>query len=181
DLLGDTEAAIAAEKLAVASPGSERVVVGRLSATARAAVEGEMRARRLRAWRAADRVIRSRDGGLAVTTPLARYDGLVLPLAGAFQRDNLAVALAAAERVAGRPLDATALRRALSRVRMPGRLEALAGRPLIVLDGAHNPAGMAAMAAALPEVVGRRRPVAVLSALGDKDLTAMVQALAGAC
>jgi dihydrofolate synthase / folylpolyglutamate synthase len=181
DLLGDTEAAIAAEKLAVAPPGSDRVVVGRLSATARAAVEAEVRARRLRAWWTADRVSHSRGGGLAVTTPLARYEGLVLPLAGAFQRDNLAVALAAAERVSGHPLDPAALRRALSGVRMPGRLEALPGRPLIVLDGAHNPAGMEAMAAALPEVVGRRRPVAVVSALGDKDLAAMVRALAGAC
>jgi dihydrofolate synthase/folylpolyglutamate synthase len=181
DLLGDTEAAIAAEKLAVAPPGSDRVVIGRLSDSARAAVEAELRARRLEAWRSADRTRPVGGRAVAVSTPLARYDGLVLPLAGAFQRDNLAVAVAAAERLVGRPLDPSALRRALSRVRMPGRLEALAGRPLVVLDGAHNPAGMTAMAAALPEVVGRRRPVAVVSALGDKDVTAMIGALAGAC
>ncbi len=63
---------------------------------------------------------------------------------------------------------------------MPGRLEIFPGRPAVVLDGAHNPAGMDAMVASLPEVVGARRPVvAVVSVLGDKDAAPMVGALAG--
>ena len=52
---------------------------------------------------------------------------------------------------------------------------------MLVLDGAHNPAGMEAMVASLPAVVGRRRPVAVVSALGDKDLGAMIAPLARRC
>jgi dihydrofolate synthase/folylpolyglutamate synthase len=63
---------------------------------------------------------------------------------------------------------------------MPGRLELLPGRPDVLLDGAHNPAGMAAMVASLPAVLAGRRPVAVVSVLGDKDARAMVAALRGA-
>ena len=64
---------------------------------------------------------------------------------------------------------------------MPGRLEVVDDRPLIVLDGAHNPAGVEAMAASLRAIVGRRRTIAVVSILGDKDTGAMIAPLAGAC
>src|SRR6185295_16258868 len=90
----------------------------------------------------------------------------------------LAVALAACERRLGRRLEAAPLRRALRAVRMPGRLEVLPGEPTVVLDGAHNPAGMEALVDSLPELLGRRRPVAVLSVLDDKDAAAMIASLA---
>jgi dihydrofolate synthase / folylpolyglutamate synthase len=179
DLLGETEAAIAAEKLAVAPPGSSRLVVGRLTDTAAPAVAAEVAARGLTSWRPG--AAPAPGGGVSVTTPVSRYAGLPLPLAGRFQRDNLAVALAAVERLLGRHLDPAPLARELSGVRMPGRLEALGGEPVLVLDGAHNPAGMEAMVDSLASVVGRRRPVAVVSALGDKDLGAMIAPLARRC
>jgi dihydrofolate synthase/folylpolyglutamate synthase len=116
-----------------------------------------------------------------VTTPGRRYSGLPLALAGRFQRDNLAVGIAAAERLLGRPLAVRPLRRLLADVRMPGRLESLPGNPLLVLDGAHNPAGIAALADSLNAAVGRRRPVAVVSVLDDKDAGAMVGTLAPRC
>jgi dihydrofolate synthase/folylpolyglutamate synthase len=182
DLLGDTEAAIAAEKLAVAPTGSDRLVVGRLSPPAAAAVSREMTARDLRAWRHGRELrVSSQGTRVGVTTPEARYAALPLSLAGRFQRDNLMVALAAAERLLGRPLHPEPLARALAAVRMPGRLEALGGEPVVVLDGAHNPAGMEAMIDSLGDVVGRRLPVVVVSALGDKDLGAMLAPLAGRC
>jgi dihydrofolate synthase/folylpolyglutamate synthase len=109
------------------------------------------------------------------------YPGLVLGIHGRFQRDNLAVALAAAERLLARPPAVRPLRRALSRVRAPGRLEVLPGRPLVVLDGAHNPAGLQALTGSLTAAVGRRRPVAVVSILDDKDARAMLRVLAPAC
>ena len=49
----------------------------------------------------------------------------------------------------------------------------------MLLDGAHNPAGMEAMVASLPAELAGRRPVAVVSVLGDKDAGAMVGALRG--
>jgi dihydrofolate synthase/folylpolyglutamate synthase len=176
DLLGSTERAIAAEKLAVAPRGSRRVLVGRLSAEAASAVAAELSARRLRAWRHPAQIGSGADeeGRVWVRTPSGVLPGLPLPLAGRFQRDNLMLAVAAAEMRLGRPLARAPLVAALRRARMPGRLETLGGAPLIVLDGAHNPAGMRALAESLPDVVGRRRPVAVLSVLGDKDAAAMV-------
>jgi dihydrofolate synthase/folylpolyglutamate synthase len=119
--------------------------------------------------------------GVDVTTPCGESPGLPLPLRGAFQRDNLGVAIAAVQRRLGEPLRLGPLRRAVARVRMPGRLEVIADDPLVVLDGAHNPAGVAAMAASLREVVGPRRVVAVVSMLGDKDVAAMIAPLAPVC
>ena len=180
ELLGDTEAAIAGEKLAVCPDGGDRLVVGRLSAAAREAVDAVCAARGLRPLRygegLAARVV---GGGVEVVTPNAVYDGLPLHLLGGFQRDNLAVALAGAEMTIGRALRPGPLREAIARVEMPGRLEMFPGAPAVVLDGAHNPAGMRAMVDELPAVAAGRAPVvAVLSVLGDKDAAAMVGTLA---
>lgn len=182
DLLGDTEAAITAEKLAVCPDGSDRLVVGPLTPAAREAVTAECARRGLRPVRHGMELWASGQGDrVRVVTPLRAYDELPLGVRGAFQRDNLAVALAGAELVLGGPLDPGPLRDALAAVRIPGRLEVVAGDPLTVLDGAHNPAGMEAMAASLPGVVGSRRPVAaVLSVLGDKDAAAMTRRLSRA-
>src|SRR5205085_328873 len=138
--------------------------------------------RRLAAWRCGVEVrARAAGSGVEVLTPGARYPALPLGVRGRFQRDNLTVALAAAERLLGRPLDPGPLAAALARVRMPGRLEVLPGAPLVVLDGAHNPAGVEALVASIGAATGRRRPVAVVSVLGDKDAAAMIGFLAGAC
>jgi dihydrofolate synthase / folylpolyglutamate synthase len=72
------------------------------------------------------------------------------------------------------------VRAAVAAVEVPGRMEVLPGRPEIILDGAHNPAGMQALVEALAEVLGDRGPVtAVVSVLGDKRALEMVAALAG--
>jgi len=179
ELLGNTEAEIAAEKLAVAADGSDRLVVGRLSPRAREAVDAAMAARGLSGWLVGrDVTATASDGSIDLATPLGVSRGLPMALNGGFQRDNLAVALAACERRLGRRLEAAPLRRALRAVRMPGRLEVLPGEPTVVLDGAHNPAGMEALVDSLPELLGRRRPVAVLSVLDDKDAAAMIASLA---
>jgi dihydrofolate synthase/folylpolyglutamate synthase len=180
EFLGDTEAAIAGEKLAVCADGSDRLVVGPLTPAARAAVDGECDRRGLRPRRyGVDVIARDTPAGVEVTTPRSRYDALPLGLRGAFQRPNLAIALAAAEMVVGGTLDAGPLRDAVAGVRMPGRLELVPGRPDVLLDGAHNPAGMEAMVASLPAELAGRRPVAVVSVLGDKDAGAMIGAMRG--
>ena len=181
-LLGDTEAAIAAEKLAVCPDGAERLVVGPLSEAARAAVDEECARRRLRPLRYGAGLIARRAGeGVDVVTPRGVYAGLRLGLLGSFQRDNLAVALAGAEMLIDAPFAQEPLRAAIAAVEMPGRLEMFPGAPAVVLDGAHNPAGMRAMVAALPAVIGDRGPaVAVVSLLADKDAAAMMDALGGA-
>jgi dihydrofolate synthase/folylpolyglutamate synthase len=180
EFLGDTEAAIAAEKLAVAADGTDRLVVGPLTDAARAAVDGECIRRGLRPLRYGEGLsARDTPSGVEVRTPDAVYADLPLALRGAFQRPNLAIALAAAELVAGGALEVGPLRDAIGGVRMPGRLELFTGRPEVLLDGAHNPAGMEAMVGSLPPELAVRRTVAVVSVLGDKDAGAMVGALRG--
>src|SRR6266852_5215447 len=65
----------------------------------------------------------------------------------------------------------------LTWTRWPGRLAVIRERPLILLDGAHNPAGAAALAAELPGVVGDRPLVLVFAVMGDKDWRAMLEPL----
>jgi dihydrofolate synthase/folylpolyglutamate synthase len=182
ELLGTTEAAITAEKLAVAPDGSEHLIVGKLSAGARNAVDEECASRGLRPWSVGREIfVNDGIGGAEVTTPNVVYSALELPLRGDFQRDNLAVAVAAAERRLGRSLDVSALRAAIAEVTMPGRLEVIPGSPMVVIDGAHNPAGVEAMVGSLGAIVGSRRLVAVMSILGDKDAHSMVAPIAAQC
>jgi dihydrofolate synthase / folylpolyglutamate synthase len=97
---------------------------------------------------------------------------------GRFQRQNFALAAHAAEAFLGRPLDERAVRRAAAETRVPGRLDVVAEHPLVVHDGAHNPAGARALAESLAEVLGERRPrVAVVGVLEDKDAAGMLEAL----
>ena len=113
-----------------------------------------------------------------VRTPGATYDELYLPVHGAHQGDNLAVALAAAEAFFGGPLDADLVRESLAGLRLPGRLEVMTHHPLCVIDGAHNPAGARAAAAAIDESFGDRPGrVLVVGMLAGRDPAEMLEAM----
>jgi len=106
---------------------------------------------------------------------------VVLPVHGAFQGDNAACAVAAAEAFFGAPVDADVVTDALAGLRLPGRLEVVARSPLCVLDGAHNPAGARAAAAALAETfAGIRGRILVIGLLGGRDPLEMLEALEAA-
>ncbi len=118
---------------------------------------------------------------LDLWTPGALYPDVVLPVHGAFQGDNAACAVAAAEAFFGAALDADVVTDALANVRLPGRLEVVARSPLCVLDGAHNPAGARAAAAALGETfAGIRGRILVVGLLGGRDPLEMLIALEAA-
>ncbi len=107
--------------------------------------------------------------------------GVPVGALGAFQRRNFALARRAAEVYLGE-LDSDAVAAAARAVRVPGRLQVLAEAPLTLLDGAHNPDGMAALAESVPEImVGHDRLVAVVSILDDKDAAGMLTALLPVC
>ena len=160
--LGPTIADIAAEKLAVVRHHGT-LVAGELPAEAQAVAE---------------RIASERRAGL-VRVPEGAPVPPLRPL-GAFQRRNFAVARAAAEAFLGR-LDDAAVVRAAARVQVPGRLQAVAERPITLHDAAHNPAGAAALAEALPEVLDGRALVAVLCVLDDKDTAGVLGALLPRC
>jgi dihydrofolate synthase/folylpolyglutamate synthase len=93
-------------------------------------------------------------GGRLVSlfTPGGEHDDLFLPLHGAHQADNAALALAAAEAFfGGDRLDDDVVAEGFATVTVPGRLEVVGHAPLVLLDGAHNPHGAAALAHALAE------------------------------
>jgi dihydrofolate synthase/folylpolyglutamate synthase len=103
---------------------------------------------------------------------------LALRAAGGFQHVNFGLAAAAAQAFLGRPLEDGAVREAASQTVVPGRLEPVSERPLVLFDGAHNPSGALALADSLPEVLGERRPrVAVIGVLEDKDAAGMLETL----
>jgi dihydrofolate synthase / folylpolyglutamate synthase len=126
----------------------------------------------------AEEVASARDATIVVagTDP-----GVPVAALGAFQRRNFALARAAAEAYMG-PLRDEAVRSAADAVRVPGRLQVIDQGPLTLLDGAHNPDGMMALAESLPELMtGHDRLVAVISILDDKDAAGMLKALLPAC
>jgi dihydrofolate synthase/folylpolyglutamate synthase len=109
------------------------------------------------------------------------YDEVYLPLHGPHQAANAACALAAVEAFAGaageRPLDPALVRSAFAASSSPGRLELVRRSPSILIDGAHNPAGAAALATALDDAFAFDRLVAVIAVLDDKDAAGLVAEL----
>jgi dihydrofolate synthase/folylpolyglutamate synthase len=110
------------------------------------------------------------------------YHEVYLPLHGAYQAHNAAVALAAVEAFFGvgsqrpEPLDADTVRKAFASVSSPGRLEIVRSSPTIVLDAAHNPAGARATADAVSEAFDFSRLIGVVGASGDKNVRGLLEA-----
>jgi dihydrofolate synthase / folylpolyglutamate synthase len=103
---------------------------------------------------------------------------------GDFQRRNFALAGAVAERylaMRGLRLDRRELAGAAGSTHVPGRLQTLGRRPLVLLDGAHNPAAAEALRRSLPELLGSRSLGLVLGVLEDKDAAGMLRALLPGC
>jgi dihydrofolate synthase / folylpolyglutamate synthase len=179
--LGPTERHVAEEKLAVVPEGST-IVAGPLGEQALGVAMRTARERDARLVRlGSDVVVEAKETGFTVRTSGATYEGLVLRARGLFQQTNFALALATAEAFLARPLDPDAVRRAASAVTVPGRLEVIEGNPLVLLDGAHNPAAALALQASLGDVVGDRKLTAVVSILDDKDAAAMLATLLPLC
>lgn len=160
--LGPTVEAIAREKLDVVQPGATLVLGPDMHPDAVAVAE-EVAAER------GAKIVR------AGTDP-----GVEAGVLEGYQRRNFAVARAAAEAFLGE-LDPHAVAVAAAKVRVPGRLQVVDRDPLTLLDGAHNPDGMAALAESLPEITGDRHVVAVVSILDDKDAAGMLRTLLPLC
>lgn len=118
---------------------------------------------------------------LDLRTPSGVLEDLYLPLRGPHQGDNAACAVAAAEAFFGRPLAPEVAASALAAVQVPGRFEVVRHAPLVVLDGAHNPAGATALRRTLEDDFGGRYPeVVVVGVTGGRDPVEMLSALGAA-
>jgi dihydrofolate synthase/folylpolyglutamate synthase len=196
--LGDTVAKIAADKAGIIKPGAV-AVLGQQPVDA--AAELLRRAAQVGATVAREGIefgVISREqavGGqlVAIKGLLGEYHDLFLPLYGAHQAANAACALAAVEAFsggAGSPhdgdesllrggmaLDADLVGQAFAAMTSPGRLEIVRRSPVVLVDAAHNPAGMAATAAALAESFGSAEVIAVLAVSADKDVAGILDEL----
>jgi dihydrofolate synthase/folylpolyglutamate synthase len=123
-------------------------------------------------------------GGQVVTLKglRATYDDVFLPLYGAHQAENAALALAAVEAFLGarseqgEPLGDQIVRDAFAQASSPGRLEVVRRSPTIVLDAAHNPHGAEATAAALDDSFSFSPIIGVIGVMGDKDAEGVLAA-----
>ncbi|HEV7622917.1 MAG TPA: Mur ligase family protein [Amnibacterium sp.] len=186
DRLGSTIGAIARTKAGIIKPGSSVV-------SAMQAPEALVELERAAELSEAAVSLEGRDFRVLSRTPAVggqvidvqgragRYDGVFLPLLGAHQAQNAAVAIAAVETFVGDgslAIDRRVLDEGLALATSPGRLQVVATGPTVVVDAAHNPHGAAALAAGLSESFRFSHLVAVLAVLSDKDAAGMVRAVA---
>lgn len=177
ELLGPTRRHIATEKAGIVWPGST-LVLGETDPELEPIFEAREPAR-------IDR--RDREFGVSASRPAVggrlvdfftrygRHEEVFLPLHGAHQAANAACALAAVEGLFDASLPRPLLEAGLAAVRSPGRLEILERGPLVLVDGAHNPAGMAALRRAIDEEFADRRPwYLVVGCLGGRDRAALL-------
>lgn len=160
--LGPTVTDIAREKLAVVPDGATLVLGADLHPDAEAEAEA----------------VAQRRGATIVRAPAD--PGVPVHALGGFQRRNFAAAMQAARAWLG-DLDPEAVRAAAAQVAVPGRFQLVDREPDTIIDGAHNPGGIEALAASLPEFLAGRPLTAVVSVLDDKDAAAMLAALLPHC
>lgn len=155
-ILGRTLGAIAVEKAGIMRPGRPTLLA-------------QQRPAALHALRRACRDV----GAQCQVVPPLEHG---VPLAGAHQRQNAALAVAAA-RLMGAAVDDDLAERALRRLQWPGRFEVIPGDPPIVLDGAHNGASAEALAETLRSFAAGRPIHLVIGINRDKDARAVLRPL----
>ncbi len=182
--LGDTVAAIATEKAGIIKPGAVAVLARQPPEAAgpllrQAAEVGASVVREDEDFGVADRELAVGGQRLALRGLTGSYSDLLLPLFGEYQASNAACALAAVQAFSGASegLDEELVRGAFQEVTTPGRLEVVRRSPVMIVDSAHNPAGMAASIAAVTEAFGFDDLVAVLAVSADKDVAGMLAEL----
>jgi dihydrofolate synthase/folylpolyglutamate synthase len=183
EFLGKDIAGIAAEKLAIAGLGSILITgplpdaaMERANHTAR---ELGIQHRRIDHDYGVAEYERG-VGGWLVTINGAEgtYEDIFLPLHGSYQLTNLAMAVAAVEALIGRRLDAEAVRDAVAVATAPGRMEALASSPFVMVDGAHNADGVETLVDSLLAEYPTTKWHFLLGMMGEKNVELMLGHLA---
>ncbi len=196
-VLGNTVEAVAREKAGIIKPGAPVVT----AATDRAALEVITRAcldRHVPCYRAVapGTVLTPRDKRVGIaafdgrkTVPAGQcfnyrglgrsFENIFIPLLGKYQCLNATTALIGLELLGklGFPVTEEAVRRGLAGVCWPGRLEVLGRNPLLVLDGAHNPAAMQELVGAVADHFSGHDLILVLGFLADKEWGTMLRDL----
>jgi dihydrofolate synthase/folylpolyglutamate synthase len=195
--LGTTVAEIAADKAGIIKPGAIAVLAQQPPAAAeallrRAADVGATVAREGLEFGVISRELAVGGQAVAIRGLLGDYPDLYLPLFGSHQASNLACAIAAVEAFARTPdsvgspngehepmtaLDPDIVRRAVATMTSPGRLEVVRRSPVVIVDSAHNPGGMAASVEALTEAFTFTDLIAIIAVSEDKDVAGILDQL----
>jgi dihydrofolate synthase/folylpolyglutamate synthase len=186
-LLGGTIEEIAAQKAGIIKPGAVAVLAQQPVEAAEVLLRQAAEVRASVTREGIEFGVLAREqaiGGQLLTLRGLRgeYADVYLPLFGEHQAGNAACALAAVEAFAGvtdqdAPLDPGLVREAFGRVTSPGRLEVLRRSPTLIIDAAHNPAGMAATVAAIEDSFTFTRLEGVFAAAADKDVAGLLAEL----
>jgi len=177
--LGDTIEQIAHEKAAIVKPG-DSVVTG-CEGSALSIVEEHARSAGVPVWvLGRDIQVKAQSRGweghvMDVTGPGFEHRDLILPLVGDYQPANAALAIAAAHLLESVTDDR--VRAGLAATVWPGRLQVIANRPRVILDGGHNPAAMTKAGVALRRLIGTERLVVVFAMLTERDPAQLLAAL----
>jgi dihydrofolate synthase/folylpolyglutamate synthase len=109
---------------------------------------------------------------LDIQTPYGEYKNINLSLPGIFQGENAALAVTACCVLAhqrGLLINSEQVNRALMNLRFPGRMERVQTQPTVILDGAHNPKKMAALAESIKKLYPNKKYILVVGMLANKD------------
>lgn len=185
DLLGDTTEDIAYEKADIIKPGGFLISAAQPVDAAQVLLEKAKEVGAPFRFEGVEFGVESRQvavGGQVVTIQgiAGRYPELMVPLHGAHQAENAAVAVAALEAFLGggdKELDAEVLQEAFATVTSPGRLEVVRTAPTIIVDAAHNPAGLRVSAEAIREAFSFSKLVVVVGVLREKDAEEILRQL----
>jgi len=184
DLLGDTTEDIAYEKAGIIKPGGYLISAAQPLDAAQVLLEKAKDVGAPFKFEGVEFGVEARTvavGGQMVTIQgiAGRYPDLLVPLHGAHQAQNAAVAVAALEAFFGgeKELGFDVLQEGFAEVTSPGRLEVVRTAPTIVVDAAHNPDGVKVSAAALQEAFTFTRLVPVVGILKEKDAEEILRQL----
>jgi dihydrofolate synthase / folylpolyglutamate synthase len=159
--LGDTIESIAAEKAGILKPGVP-AVFARQRPDAQAVLDAKAAELGIPVKRATDFEVRD----LEIDARGSRFSGIECPLAGEHQVDNAITAVLALETLGASP-------KGIAETRWPGRLEHISPNPDILLDGAHNPAGVRALICYLERFYPDRKRWIIFGAMRDKAVAEM--------
>lgn len=181
-MLGETEEEIAQEKAGIIKPGGFLISAAQVPDAADVLLAAAREADVPFRFEGVEFGVESRVpgvGGQQVTIQglAGRYPDLLLPLHGAHQAENFALAIAALEAFIGgaeQELNIENLRTSCEHITSPGRLETLRTGPAMIVDAAHNPAGVEASALAVKESFGLTKLVLVIGILREKDARQML-------
>lgn len=180
-ILGDTVEKIAFEKAGIIKEDGDTVVFPRQEYGAMQVIREEARKHNNGFCVAEPEEMENVESDLLGTRFVYRGESIHMPLIGEHQVLNAATVLAVLGvlRRKGFQLPLSTVAQGFAQVAFPARLELLSKNPIFLLDGAHNPNGVQALAAALRQYLSDRRITAIMGMLADKDSHASIGYLNG--